>query len=213
YADGIDLDCCRRVRIMNCDVESDDDALCLKTSLICGEARPTEDVLITNCRLCSMSNCFKLGTESTGDFRQIVLSDCVFSRRPTGPARIGLRLAAEGGGLAIETVDGGTIEGVGISNVVMTDVPAPLFVRLGKRGRQQLEPAAGHLRNVAISGIVATGATGTSSITGIPDRPVEGVTLENVPITAAGGASDTGHPDVPESEAAAPATPTSPPPP
>src|SRR5262249_35460161 len=32
YSDGIDADCCRRVRITNCDVEADDDALCLKTS-------------------------------------------------------------------------------------------------------------------------------------------------------------------------------------
>jgi polygalacturonase len=36
YADGIDADCCRRVRIPNYDIESDDDALCLKASLLLG---------------------------------------------------------------------------------------------------------------------------------------------------------------------------------
>jgi polygalacturonase len=44
FSDGIDPDSCRRVRIRDCDVESDDDALCLKTSLILGEARACEDV-------------------------------------------------------------------------------------------------------------------------------------------------------------------------
>jgi len=62
YADGIDPDCCRRVRIVNCDVESDDDALCLKTSFLLGAPSVTEDVLVANCRLKSPSNCFKLGT-------------------------------------------------------------------------------------------------------------------------------------------------------
>jgi polygalacturonase len=78
FADGIDPDCCRRVRIANCDIESDDDALCLKASFLLGVRGATEDVVVTNCRLRSPSNCFKLGTESTGDFRQIVLSNCVF---------------------------------------------------------------------------------------------------------------------------------------
>ena len=74
FADGIDLDCCRRVRIANCDIESDDDALCLKASFLLGVPGATEDVVVTNCRLRSPSNCFKLGTESTGDFRQIVIA-------------------------------------------------------------------------------------------------------------------------------------------
>jgi len=36
FSDGIDPDCCRRVRIANCDIESDDDALCLKASFLLG---------------------------------------------------------------------------------------------------------------------------------------------------------------------------------
>src|SRR5262249_32318538 len=110
YADGIDPDCCRRVRIANCDVESDDDALCLKTSFLLGQRTTTEDVVATNCRLRSPSNCFKLGTESTGDFRRIALSNCVFSG--LAPESHDASAAAEGGGVAILTVDGGHIDGV-----------------------------------------------------------------------------------------------------
>src|SRR6266850_5583860 len=199
YADGIDPDCCRRVRITNCDVESDDDALCLKASFLLGARGITEDVVVANCRLRSPSNCFKLGTESTGDFRQIVLSNCVFSGLP--PEDRDASAAAEGGGIAILTVDGGTVDGVMISNVVMNAVAAPLFVRLGNRGRDQAEPAPGRLRNVSISGVVALGATGTASISGIPGHPVEHITVENVRINSTGGADEAGGLRVPEREA------------
>ena len=202
YADGIDPDCCRRVRIANCDIESDDDALCLKASFLLGERAATEDVVVTNCRMRSPSNCFKLGTESTGDFRQIVLSNCVFSGRP--PEDHDAAAAAEGGGIAILTVDGGTVDGVMISNVVMRDVPAPLFVRLGNRGRDQRPPAPGRLRNVVISGVMAVGATGTGSIAGLPGHPVEALTVENVRITTVGGGRQRSGLDVPERTAAYP---------
>jgi hypothetical protein len=196
FADGIDPDCCRRVRIANCDIESDDDALCLKASFLLGVRGATEDVVVTNCRLRSPSNCFKLGTESTGDFRRIVLSNCVFDG--TAPPDRDASGAAEGGGIALLTVDGGTIDGVTISNVVMRDVMAPLFVRLGNRGRDQQRAVPGRLRNVVISGVMAAGASVTGSITGLPGHPVEGVTVENVHITTAGGWRRQGDLKVPE---------------
>jgi hypothetical protein len=196
YSDGIDADCCRRVRIINCDVEADDDALCLKASLALGTPHSTEDVLVTNCRLQSTSNCFKLGTESTGDFRRIVMSNCVLADLPHPGRHLGA--TPEGGGIAIQSVDGGTIEGVTISNVVMSDVAAPLFIRLGNRGRDQKTAVPGRLRDVTVRGVVATGARGTGSITGLPGHPVEGITLENIRITSAGGARLAGDLDVPE---------------
>src|SRR5207248_10118588 len=48
--DGIDIDCCRNVRVSNCSVNSPwDDGICLKSSVGLGYARPTEMVTITNC--------------------------------------------------------------------------------------------------------------------------------------------------------------------
>jgi hypothetical protein len=80
----------------------------------------------------------------------------------------------------------------------MRDVMAPIFVRLGNRGRDQIRPAPGRLRNVTISGIMAVGATATGSIAGLPGHPVEGITIENVRIATAGGSERPGGLDVPE---------------
>lgn len=196
YSDGIDADCCRRVRITDCDVEADDDALCLKTSVLLGTPAITEDVVVRDCRLRSASNCFKLGTESTGDFRNVALSDCVFSGKPAeshdGSA------AAEGGGIAILTVDRGSIDGVVVSDVVMHDVVAPIFVRLGNRGRDQRRASPGTLRNVTIRDVVASGASGTGSISGLPGHLVDGVTVERVRIVRSEGWRRARGLDVPE---------------
>ncbi|HZP82409.1 MAG TPA: glycosyl hydrolase family 28 protein [Chthonomonadaceae bacterium] len=189
YADGIDPDCCRHVRIANCFVDSYDDAICLKASLALGVRRSTEHVTITNCVLTTSSNFFKMGTESSGDFKNIAVSNCVMFRRTH---------ARDSAGLAIETVDGANIEGLTIANISMQDVFCPLFLRLGNRGRGLNPPTPGTLRDVSITHIVATGATMTCSLTGLPGHPVERVSVENMQVTMQGGATAASGLDVPE---------------
>ena len=61
---------------------------------------------------------------------------------------------------AIEMVDGGRLDRVNVSHLVMKNVGAPVFVRLGNRGRHlpgSPKPGVGSLRNVMISDIQATG--------------------------------------------------------
>ena len=116
--DGIDIDACQRVRISDSLVVSGDDAIVLKSTT----GRVCRDVVISNCILSSLTNAFKAGTESNGGFQNIALSNCTFYETP-------------GGGLALELVDGGILDGVVISNVVMKDVDCPIFIRLGNRAR------------------------------------------------------------------------------
>lgn len=70
--DGIDIDGCRDVIIRNCDVESGDDACCFKGA----SERNTERVLIENCRLYSCCNALKVGTDTQGDFRDVLVRNC-----------------------------------------------------------------------------------------------------------------------------------------
>jgi hypothetical protein len=191
YSDGIDPDCCQYVRIANCHIESWDDAIVPKTSFSLGTRRATQHMAVTNCVLASNCNCFKLGTESGGDFRNIAVSNCtMFSRSSTRPPISGISLL---------TVDGATIEGVTINNIAMNDVRCPVFLRLGNRGRDMEKPVPGLLRDVVISNIVATGARWPSVVAGIPDRPVERVTLADFRIVCKGGGThEEGNISVPE---------------
>jgi polygalacturonase len=196
YCDGIDPDCCHHVRISNCYVESWDDAIVPKASFALGYRRSTENVTVTNCVLTTGCNCFKLGTESSGDFKNITVSNCAMFARPDlwknrNPTS----------GISLEMVDGASIERIAVSNIVMVDIESPIFVRLGNRGRAQTVPKPEHLEDISISDIVATGAQRASSITGIPGFPVRRITLKNIRISAIGGGTEElARKDVPELE-------------
>jgi hypothetical protein len=179
HSDGIDPDACRNVRISNCHIETPDDAIVLKTSFSLGERRSCENVTVTNCFLASSRHCFKLGTESGGDFKRIAVSNCVMASLTDH--------ASAAAAVALASVDGGNIDGVVISNLSIHGVRAPIFVRLGNRGRDMAIPVPGSLRNVIISSVVATGASLACSITGIPGHPVENVTLSDIRVVYSGG--------------------------
>ncbi|MBN2023573.1 MAG: glycoside hydrolase family 28 protein [Pirellulales bacterium] len=187
--DGIDIDSCDRVRVANCDIRSIDDCIVLKST----SPRPCRRVTVTNCTLHSRCNALKCGTESTGGFEDITINNCVIHDT---------RLS----GIALETVDGGTLQRVVVSNVTMNNVGNAIFIRLGNRARPYLQdeakrradesskepaparPGVGRLRGVIISNVIARGADQIGcAIAGVPGHPVEDVTLENIRITFAGG--------------------------
>lgn len=197
--DGFDIDCCRNVRISDCTVNSPwDDAIVLKSSYALGFFRDTEKVTITNCSVSGydkgtlldatfqkdepqapdhgfVTGRIKLGTESSGGFKNIVISNCVFERCR---------------GLALETVDGGDLEDISISNITMRDiVNAPIFLRLGARLRSPKGTLPGKMSRININNIVVYNADSrySSIISGIPGNCIEDVTLSNIQILYKGG--------------------------
>ncbi|MBC8403554.1 MAG: glycoside hydrolase [Candidatus Marinimicrobia bacterium] len=184
--DMIDIDGCKDVIISDCIGDTDDDALTFKST--CGI--PVENVTVTNSIFSSHCNAIKFGTESTGGFKNITISNCVVKPSESSTKIYG---SFEGdGGLALEMVDGGVMEGIIISNIRIHGSQVPLFIRLGNRTRPykdgQTNIPVGKLRNVHISNIIATGANQIgSSITGIPGFPVQDISLSNISIHYSGG--------------------------
>ncbi|HEY4787258.1 MAG TPA: glycoside hydrolase family 28 protein [Bacteroidales bacterium] len=196
--DGMDIDCCVNVHISNCSVNSPfDDGICLKSSYGLGVFRATENVTITNCLVSGYdegsfldgtfkrnerkayhdgpTGRIKFGTESNGGFKNITISNCVFDYCR---------------GLALETVDGGLLEDVTITNITMRDiVNAPFFLRLGARMRGPENTPVGELRRVIISNVVVYNADPTygSIISGVPGHPIRDVKLDNIRIYYKGG--------------------------
>jgi len=179
FADGVDTDGCRYVRITNCYIDAWDDAICPKASMALGKPRATEHLVVANCVLRTSCNNFKFGTESAGDLRDVSVSNCVMLRRPDGRKALG--------GIAIESVDGANIDGVVISNISMEDVVAPIFIRLGTRGRGMQKPAPGSIKNVSIQNVMARGASLASSITGVEAGHIENVSIDGLNVTGNGG--------------------------
>ncbi len=177
-ADGIDPDSCRNIRISNCHIECEDDAIVLKSSYSLGEHRSCDNVVISNCFLSTYCNCFKIGTETGSDFQHIALDNCVMC----GLARV----APASSGIALESVDGANIAGVTISNVSMFFVRSPVFVRLGNRGRDMPTPQPGSLRNVSISHVVVEDASQPCMLSGIPGSDIEDVSLTDFRIRYTG---------------------------
>jgi hypothetical protein len=188
--DGVDIDTCRDFIVSNCIFDTDDDAICLKSTL----DRPCENVLISNCVISSHCNAIKMGTDSSGGFVNVAITNCsIFS-----PSKSKVLLGMQRGisGISLELVDGGRMDRIVVSNVTIDGVETPLFVRLGNRAKGFLPDGApagkerpvGTLRNVSFANIVATGAGKTGcSIVGLPGHSVENVSLSNVTIRSEGG--------------------------
>nr|MDO8109899.1 glycosyl hydrolase family 28-related protein [Candidatus Sigynarchaeota archaeon] len=175
FADGIDFDGCRFVRVSNCLVNSGDDAICLKSSPALGEGVDCAHITVTNCHVMTSANCFKLGTESgPGGFTDITISNCTFDKQPIS--------RNPPGGICIESVDGAIIDRIACSNITMNNACCPIFLRLGKRGRAQAVLTPGILQNVSISNIVATNAEMPCIISGVPGYNVKNVLINNVMI-------------------------------
>ncbi|MBP9902873.1 MAG: glycosyl hydrolase family 28-related protein [Verrucomicrobiota bacterium] len=197
--DGFDVDCCKNVRIDDCTVNSPfDDAICLKSSLALGYPRATENVTIANCQVSGYelgslldgtfkrtykefqpnacpNGRIKLGTESTGGFKNITIANCIFDFSF---------------GLALETVDGAPLEDVSISNLTMREiVDCPIFIRLGARMRAPAGTPMSTCRRINISNVVVHNAYHKYGciISGLPGHNIEDLELSNIQIHYAGG--------------------------
>ena len=196
--DMIDIDCCRNVHISDCYSDTGDDGITIKTTA----DRICENVTVTNCVVRSECNGIKLGTESNGGFRNITVSNCVVNSHRERKGILG-RLRGISG-ISLEMVDGGILEKITISNITVTGVDVPVFLRLGNRARpykKDMErPGMGSFRDVIISNITGDAASKTGcSITGLPGHPIENVTVSNIRLTyPGGGTAEDAKRDVPE---------------
>ncbi len=213
--DGMDIDCCRNVRVSNCSVNSPwDDGICPKSSFALGYARVTENVTISNCYVTgyyqvgtmldgtfkpfprafakdpeAWTGRIKCGTESNGGFKNIAISNCVFENCR---------------GFALETVDGAILEDITFTGVTMRGITnSPFFFRLGARMRGPKDAAVGTFRRVLVNNVTcyAPEQPMASIIAGIPGHLIEDIKFSNLYVVQKGsGSSDMAAIEPPELE-------------
>lgn len=201
--DGLDIDCCQDVKITNCQVNTPwDDAIVLKSSYALGRFLDCERITVDGCQV-SGYDCgtlldgtrqligetapdrggrtgrIKLGTESSGGYRDITIRNCQFEWCR---------------GIALETVDGGTLQNVTIENITMNHiVNSAIFLRLGSRLRSPEGTPVGTLSNVIIRNLRAYDVDSrySSIIAGIPGNYIHDILIEDCDIHYRGGIRST----------------------
>jgi polygalacturonase len=197
--DGIDVDCCRDVRVTNCIVNAPkDDAIVLKSSYALNRKVLCEDVTVSGCKTSGylMGSLLdgtyrksdygstdgrgalgriKLGTESNGGFRNILITDC---------------MCQSSRGILVGIVDGGILEDVVVSDITLRDpFNHPLFVHLSARHRAPKGVEVGKCRRVRFDNINVSGADWRfpCGVAGLPGAPVEDVSFSNIHVSGSGG--------------------------
>ena len=190
--DGIDILDCKRVKIFYCDVDACDDGICLKSD---NPKSRCEDVAIANCKIRSSASAIKFGTSSHGGFKDVTIRDCTV--RDTFRSVI-----------ALESVDGGTLDNIDVGYIRALNTGNAFFIRLGHR---TLTAPVGRVKNIwlhdmdvqiplkqpdlgyAFKGpdIATPHNVMPSSIMGHLQYPIENVRLERIKVRYPGAGTTT----------------------
>ncbi len=184
--DGINPDSCRNVRISDCLIDVGDDCIAIKSgveeSLV---LKPCENITITNCNMVHGHGGVVIGSEASGDVRNVTVSNCVFQDTDRG-----IRLKTR-------RRRGGRMEKLTFSNILMDRVMCPFVFNMyyfcGKLGKQPWvsDPAPAPvdkgtpvIQDLNINNVTVVNASACAGvIAGLPEQPVENITFSNCSIS------------------------------
>jgi polygalacturonase len=202
--DGVDVDSSARVVIQNCDIDNNDDDICLKAGRDYDGlrvARPTEYVLIRNNTIRRGGGVIAFGSETSGGIRHVVALDNVGLGTKEG---VRFKSAKTRGGYVEDVL----VRGLKMDKVVlpftftlnwnpsysyatipagMTSVP-PYWIVMNtpvipvERGYCQF-------KDIRIENVEVTGAKRIFTASGLPDKTIQNVVFSN--ITAEGDEAGT----------------------
>jgi len=189
--DGIDIDSCSGVLIEDCDIETADDAICLKTTRLWGVTQDCRDITVRRCRLMTTCHGFCIGHETQDDFINVSVSEVQIGGMGGYPVLTGIGLGS---------IDGAALRNIRLSRIDMDNVVAPFQIRLSsecKSYRGHTAAAAyrdkkfkqwpiGELCDIALEDINVHGAGGNSFISGLPGHPLHNLSFRRVSIHCAG---------------------------
>jgi polygalacturonase len=197
--DGIDVDSSSEVRVTHCDIECNDDAICLKAGRDADGLRvnrPTEKVRILDNIVRGGAAGVTIGSETSGGIRDIEVDGL----RAFSPVPAGILFKSA-------STRGGTVENVTIRNVELQGVATAVSVTLNWNPSYSyakmpedvkdppdywrvltqpvpLEKGLPHFRKVTIVGVKATGAQRAFAVSSHAESPLEDFELRDIQIEA-----------------------------
>ena len=195
--DGLDVDSCEDVLVINSSFDVGDDAICIKSGKDADgrrRARPCRNLIVDNCIVFHGHGGFVVGSEMSGGVENIKVSDCRFLGTD-----VGLRFKSCRG-------RGGVVKNIHINDIVMMNIPTePLLFDLHYGGKSAVEAAADgataydiasvpadettpQFRDIYIKDVVCSGAARAMYFNGIPEKNIENIVVENCDIVSDKGA-------------------------
>lgn len=189
--DGINPESCSNVRISNCNLDVGDDCIAIKAGTEdARELISCENITITNCTMIHGHGGVVIGSEMSGDIRNVTISNCVFKQTDRG-----IRLKTRRG-------RGGVVEDIRIDNIVMDEVICPFILNLyyfcGPRGKEKyvwdknpypVTKETPGFRRIHFNNITARNVQGAAGfIYGLAENYISDITFNNIDIHMAEGA-------------------------
>ncbi|HVS96828.1 MAG TPA: glycosyl hydrolase family 28 protein [Puia sp.] len=181
--DGIDPESCSDVRITGCYIDCGDDCVAIKSGYnASGRAKgiPCQNVVISNCTFAHGRSAVGIGSEMSGGVRNVSVTGCIFH----GTLR-GLRVKTGRG-------RGGVVEGLIADDIIMDSVSEGISIDMYYDGHdtatRPVTVETPFFRNIRYFNIIGHHLKQAIEIHGLPEAPVDGITLENIFIDAAEGA-------------------------
>ena len=177
--DGLDFDGCTGVRVSNSAFDTSDDSICLQTSR---PDKPCRNIVISNCIFISKWAGIRIGLLSRGDFSNVAVTNCIFRD-------------IEDSGLKIQMCEGAEMKNMSFSNLIMENVPRPVFMTFGQqRVHKDAPPGVAPMKamhNMTFSNLLidntACDKNSAFIFVGLPGHPIENITLDNIRFKSGGG--------------------------
>lgn len=181
--DGIDIDSSTDVLIENTTLDCGDDCFALKSGRgleAARLARPTENVVIRNCRVKRGSGGVAIGSETAGMIRNVYV-DNITMESPAHAIYIKTR-RPRGGGCDSIFISNIKVEAAGSSAIDIGMLGSRKWVgeladRLPPRKVNELTP---HFSNIFIDGLAVGSCKSLLSVCGLPESQVENLVIRNV---------------------------------
>jgi polygalacturonase len=197
--DGVDVESCKNVIIKDCSFDVGDDAICMKSGKNEDGRRrgiPAENIIVEGCTVYHGHGGFVVGSEMSGGVKNIEVKNCLFIGTD-----VGLRFKSTRG-------RGGIVENIYIDNICMNAIPedALLFdLFYGGKGAgeetaeeiaarmgaavPQVDETTPQFRDINIENVICNGAKRAIYFNGLPEMPIQNVTLRNIKMSAENGAT------------------------
>ncbi|MBO4618914.1 MAG: hypothetical protein J5654_02275 [Victivallales bacterium] len=171
--DALDIDCCQKVEIDGCDIESGDDCIALKSDYHrCGRLHPCEKIHVEKCRLSSATCAIRVGYEGDAPIR-----NATFERLEMVDCRHGIDILSIVPVCPLKIDRGTPVDNLKFSRITMRNVGQAFFVWAGCEAPRT--GYCGHIREVEFSDMTIE-AVASSFVGSEAPGAISGVRFKNV---------------------------------